>query len=155
MMAPEWSREERMRDTEEVALRILTAAIVIGSLTLIGAIPAAADRSALTFGSGASVQLADAGGSPADRDTYAQRARDEMQEWQHKLNDFSEKAEATGKEAGHAAQNDLNKAWTKAESASRELQTVAADGWERAKTSYEKATRELADAWEKIRSQNK
>jgi hypothetical protein len=155
MMAPEWSREERMRDTEEVALRILTAAIVIGSFTLIGALPAAADQSTLTFGSGTSVRLADTGGSPADRDTYAHRARDEMQEWQRKLHDFGEKAEATGKEASNAAQNDLNKAWTKAESASRELRIVGADGWERAKASYEKATRELADAWEKIRPQNK
>ena len=38
-----------------------------------------------------------------------------MQKWQRKLHDFSEKAEAAGKEAGNAAENDLNKAWTKAE----------------------------------------
>jgi len=37
-----------------------------------------------------------------------------MQEWQRKLHDFSEKAEAKGKEAANAAENDLNKAWTKA-----------------------------------------
>lgn len=104
-----------MRDTGEVVLKTLTAAIVTGSLTLIDALPATADRSTLTFGSGASVRLADAGGSSADRDTYAQRARDEMQKWQRKLHDFSEKAEAAGKEAGNAAENDLNKAWTKAE----------------------------------------
>jgi|HubBroStandDraft_3_1064219.scaffolds.fasta_scaffold22650_2 hypothetical protein len=136
-------------------MRILTASIVIGPLVLIGTLPAAAGQSTLALGSGTPVRLAAGGDSTADRDTYTQRARDEMQEWQRKLHDFSEKAAAKGKEAGNAAENDLNEAWTKAEAASRQLQTVGAEGWERAKTSFEKASHELAEAWHKIHPEDK
>ena len=136
-------------------MRILTASIVIGPLVLIGTLPAAAGQSTLPLGSGAPVQLAAGGDSTAERDTYTQKARAEMQEWQRKLHDFSEKAAAKGKEAGNAAENDLNEAWTKAEAASRQLQTVGAEGWERAKTSFEKASHELAEAWHKIHPEDK
>jgi len=136
-------------------MRILSAAMVIGPLVLIGALHAAAGQSTLALGSGAPIQLAAGGDSTADRDTYTQKARDEMQEWQRKLHDFSEKAEAKGKEAGDAAGNDLNKAWTKAKAASSRLQTVGAEGWESAKTSFEEASRELVDAWDKIRPEDK
>jgi hypothetical protein len=135
-------------------MRMLTASIVIGPLVLIGALPAAG-QSTLALGSGAPVQLAAGGDSTADRDTYTQKARDEMQEWQRKLHDFSEKAEAKGKEAGNAAENDLNKAWAQAEAASRKLQTVGAESWESAKTSFEEASRELADAWHKVHPEDK
>ncbi|MGC2201257.1 MAG: hypothetical protein WA633_14065 [Stellaceae bacterium] len=121
---------------------------------LIGGLPAAG-QSTLTLGSGAPVQLAAGGDSTADRDTYTQKARDEMQEWQRKLHDFSAKAEAKGQEAGNAAENDLNKAWAQAEAASRKLQTVGAESWESAKTSFEEASRELADAWHKIHPEDK
>lgn len=135
-------------------MRILTASIVIGPLMLIGALPAAG-QSTLALGSSAPVLLAAGNDTPADRDTYTQQALEEMQEWQRKLHDFSEKAEAKGKEAANAAENDLNKAWTKADAASSKLQTVGAESWESAKTSFEEASRELADAWHKIRSGDK
>jgi hypothetical protein len=136
-------------------MRMLTVSIVIGPLVLIGALSAAAGQSTLALGSGGPVQLAAGNDTPADRDTYTQQVRDKMQEWQRKLHDFSEKAEAKGKEAGDAAENDLNKAWTKAEAASGKLQTVGAESWESAKTSFEEAARELRDAWHKIRPQDK
>jgi len=131
-------------------MRILTASIVIGPLVLIGTLPAAAGQSTLALGSGTPVRLAAGGDSTADRDTYTQRARDEMQEWQRKLHDFSEKVVAKGKEAGNATENDLHEAWTKAEAASRQLQTVGAEGWESARSSLEKASHELAETWHKI-----
>ena len=131
-------------------MRILTASIVIGPLVLIGTLPAAAGQSTLALGSGTPVRLAAGGDSTADRDTYTQRARDEMQEWQRKLHDLSEKVVAKGKEAGNATENDLHEAWTKAEAASRQLQTVGAEGWESARSSFEKASHELAETWHKI-----
>jgi hypothetical protein len=131
-------------------MRILIASVVIGPLMLIGALPAAAGPSALPPDSGGSVRMAAAGDATADKDSYTQKAQDQMQEWQRKLHDFSVKAEAKGKEASAAAKNDLNQAWTKAEAASRKLQTVGAEGWESAKVSYEKASRELTDAWDKM-----
>jgi hypothetical protein len=136
-------------------MRILTASIVIGPLVLLGALPAAAGQSTLALGSGTPIRLAAGGDSTADRDTYTQKARAEMQEWQRKLHDFGEKAAAKGKEAGNAAENDLNEAWTKAEAASRQLQTVGAEGWESARTSFEKASHELAEAWHKIHPEEK
>ena len=76
-------------------MRMLTVSIVIGPLVLIGALPAAGQPT-LALGSGAPVQLTAGANSVADGDTYTQMARDEMQEWQRKLHDFSEKAAAKG-----------------------------------------------------------
>jgi hypothetical protein len=135
-------------------MRMLTVSIVIGPLVLIGALPAAG-QSTLALGSGAPAQLAAGADSAADRATYTQMVRDEMQEWQRKLHDFSEKAAAKGKQLDNAAENDLNKSWTKAKAASSRLQTVGAEGWESAKRSFEEASRELANAWDKIRPEDK
>jgi hypothetical protein len=135
---------------------MLAASILIGSLLLIGALPAAAGgQSTIPPSASAHVRLAANANATVDRDTYLQRARDEMQEWRRKLHDFSAKAEANGKEAGNAAETDLNKAWTKTEAASRRLQTVGAEGWQRAKTSFEKASHELAEAWHKLHPEDK
>jgi hypothetical protein len=142
-------------DAKEIAMRILTASIIIAPLLLMGALPAVADPSTQSSGSGAPVRLAAASDATADQDTYAQKARDDMQEWQRKLHDASEEAEAKGKEAGKTSETDLDKAWTKAEAASRQLQTAGTDGWHSAKTSYEKATRELAAAWDRARPQDR
>ena len=136
-------------------MKILIASILIGPLMLIGALPAVAGQSTHMLGSGAPIRLAASGVSKADRDTYIQKAQNEMLEWQRKLNDFSEKMAAKGQQASDAAEHDLNKAWTKADAASRELQTVGAEGWKSAQTSFEKATRELAETWDKTRSKDK
>jgi hypothetical protein len=132
-------------------MRIFTASIIIGSFMLIGALPAAAGQPTAVLGSTAPIRLAAAGDSSGVRDTYTQKVRAEMREWQRKLISFNEKAEAKGKEASTAAENDLHKAWTKADIASHELQTVGAEGWKSAKITFETASRRLADAWDKVR----
>src|SRR5579863_4418636 len=123
---------------------------------LIGTLPAAAGPSIspamsiqLTPGSYAGAH------ATADRDSYAQKARAELQEWQQKLHDFSEKAEAAGRKDTIAAEHDLNEAWKKTEAEARKLQTASAAEWESAKISYEKASRELADAWHRIAGASK
>lgn len=136
-------------------MRFFTASIAIASFMIIGALPAAAGQSAPLLGSSAPIRLAVNGNSTRDRDTYTQKARDKMREWQQKLINFSEKAEAKGKEASTAAENDLRKAWTKADAASRELQTVSGEGWNSAKTTFKSASRKLAQAWDKVRPQDK
>jgi hypothetical protein len=141
-----------MRDRKELAMRILITSIIIGPLLLIGALPATAGGSTA---SDTPVRLAAGSNSPADRDTYTHEAQHEMQEWQQKLHAFSVNAEAKGKEAGDTAENDLNTAWAAAESASRALEVASAEGWENAKISYKKASQELADAWDKVRPQDK
>jgi hypothetical protein len=129
-------------------MRGFTAAIVIGPLMLSGALASAAGQSS-SFNT--QNQLVASSDSTADRDTYTQRARGEMQEWQRKLHDFSEMAKANGQKAGKAAENGLTAAWAKTEAEARRLQSASADGWESAKSSYEKASHELADAWDKAR----
>ena len=133
-------------------MRILTAAIVIGPLMLIGALSALADPS---ISSGTPLRLA-AGGdttsddTTSDRQTYTQKAREDMQEWQRKLHDLGASAEAKGQEGGTAAERDLNEAWTRTEAASRQLQTVGDEGWESAKATYAKASHDLAEAWHRV-----
>jgi CRISPR/Cas system-associated protein Csm6 len=78
-----------------------------------------------------------------------------MQEWQQKLHDFSEKAEAKGQASTIAAEHDLNGAWTKTEAEADKLQTASAADWESAKISYEEASRDLAGTWDKIRPEDK
>jgi hypothetical protein len=132
-------------------MRLLVASIVIGPLMLIGALSEAAGQSSP---SGTQIQSPAGSNSTAGRDTYSQKVRDDMQEWQQKLHDFSERAKAKGQQAGNAAENELNAAWAKTQAEAHKLQAATAEAWESAKASYEKASRELADTWNKIRSQD-
>ncbi len=133
-------------------MRIILVSIVIGPLMLFGALPAVAGQSISSY---TRIQLAAGGDSTADRDTYTQKARDAMHEWQQKLHDFSEKAKAKGQEEGNAAENELKAAWTKAEAEQRKLETASAEGWESAKISFEKASHDLKEVWDKIRPDDK
>jgi hypothetical protein len=81
-------------------MKILAASIAIVSLLMIGAHPVMAGQLAFALGPSARVQLAAMSDSKFDRETYAQQARDEIQKWQRKLQDFDEKMQAKGKEAG-------------------------------------------------------
>ena len=136
-------------------MRIFTASMIIGSFMLIGALPAAADQSAPARGSIAAVRLAATDASSSARETYIQKARGEMLEWQHKLVSFNEKIEAKGKEATTAAEKDVHRAWAKADTAAHELETVGAEGWKSAKTTFETASHKLASAWDRVRPQDK
>lgn len=136
-------------------MRIFTASMIIGSFMLIGALPAAADQSVPVRGPAAPVRLAAVDASSGARETYIQKARGEMLEWQRKLISFNEKIEAKGKAASTAAEKDLHNAWTKADTASHELQTVGAEGWKSAQATFETASRKLASAWDRVRPQDK
>ncbi|MGA2128533.1 MAG: hypothetical protein ABSG76_20570 [Xanthobacteraceae bacterium] len=135
-------------------MRSLTAAIVIGALMLIGTLPAAAGQSTVALGWEAPVRLA-GGDLTAERETYNQVKRGEMRKWQHKIDDFNQKAEAAGGEPGSTVEGALTRAWTNAQVAAADLQTAGPESWESAKISFEKASRDLADIWSKIQPQNK
>lgn len=89
-----------------------------------------------------------------DRDTYRQKAHDDVRDWQHKLHDFDAKAKAEGNDADRTAKVDLNKAWDKTKIASRKLQTASAEGWNAAKAEYEKASQDMADTWHEIQAEH-
>ena len=133
-------------------MRISLVSIVIGPLMLFGALPAVAGQS-ISFDT--RINWQPAGDLRADRDTYTEKARDAMHEWQRKLHDFSEKAKAKGQEEGNAAENELKAAWTKAEAEQHKLETASAEGWESAKISFEKASHDLKEVWDKIRPDDK
>jgi hypothetical protein len=129
-------------------LRILPGLAVLGPLLLIGTLPAAGQSIQPTASS--TVAAAD---WKAERDTYLQKARDEVQEWQRKLHDLRE--ERRNSEANIKTRKHFNTAWTKVEEASRKLETAGAENWESAKVSFHKASQRLAAVWEKIKSQDK
>jgi hypothetical protein len=136
-------------------MRVFTTSIMIGSFILMGALPAAASQSSPVRRTTASVRFAAADASTDARETYIQKARGEILEWQRKLVSFNEKAEAKGKDATTAAEKELHKAWANAETASQELQTVGAEDWKSAKIAFESASHKLASAWDKVRIQDK
>jgi hypothetical protein len=138
-----------------VALRILPGLAVLGPLLLIGLIGAlpAAGQSIQPTQPAASSGVAAAADWKAERDTYLQKARDEVQEWQRRQHDFREKTRNS--EANIKTRKHFYTAWTEVENASRKLETVGAEDWESAKVSFHKASQRLAAVWEKIKSQDK
>jgi hypothetical protein len=72
-------------------MKALTASITIGSLLMIGAHPVLAGHLAFAIGPSAGAQLAAMSDSKIDKETYAQQARNEIRQWQRKLQDFDEK----------------------------------------------------------------
>jgi hypothetical protein len=137
-----------------VALRILPGLAFLGPLLLIGLIGTlpAAGQSIQPTQPTASSRVA-AADWRAERDTYVQKARDEVQEWQRKQHDFREKTRNS--EANIKTRKHFYTAWTEVEDASRKLETVGAEDWESAKVSFHKASQRLAVVWEKIKSQDK
>lgn len=136
-------------------MRIVIAAIVFAPLLLVGVLPAFAGQPASQSPAYASTDGVASTGTTTDRNTYTQRAQDEVQEWRRKLHDFSEQAKVKGQSARNASGNKLNEAWSKTKAASHKLRTASADSWEGAKTSFEKASHRLADAWHQIHPEEK
>ena len=131
-------------------MRIRPASTVAGSLLLVGLVGTlpAAGQSVQPTRSASSVQVALV--STADRDAYVTQVREEMRQWQLKLQDFSEKARTKATEESTAAQSEFNKAWAEADVASQKLETAGAADWESAKSSFKKASQKLAAVWQKI-----
>ena len=135
-------------------MRILIAPIVIGALVLAGTLPVAAQSKPATA-HGASIHLAATGDTAAERNSYTQKAQDEMRIWQQKLHDFGAKVQASATQSQTAASKDLDSAWTEAESASGRLETAGENDWDSAKSSFETASHKLALAWNKVNPENK
>jgi hypothetical protein len=135
-------------------MRIIATSTVAGSFLLIGLIgtlPAAA-QSNQPPQSATPSKIAAVADWKTERDTYVQKARDEVQAWQQKLHEIRDKAKNRNSEASNAAQNDFNTAWTETEDAFHKLETVGAEDWESAKMSFNKASQKLAAIWEKIKT---
>jgi hypothetical protein len=133
-------------------MRILLTSTVVGSFLLIGLIGvlSAAGQSIQPPQSAASSRMAAVADSKTERDTYVQKARDEVQAWQQKLHDLREKTKARNSQASSTTRKDLNAAWTEADDAFHKLETVGTQDWESAKMTFNKATLKLAAVWQTI-----
>jgi len=133
-------------------MRILPTATVVGSFLLIGSIGTlpAAGQSVQPPQSAASSRMAAVADWKTERDTYVQKARDEVQAWQQKLHDLREKTKTRNSEASITTQKDFNAAWTEADDALHKLETVGTEDWESAKMSFNKASLKLVATWQKI-----
>jgi hypothetical protein len=129
-------------------MKILCTLALLSVALPVSAYPALPSRSALPM------RLTAASDAVSDRDTYKQKAHDDVRDWQQKLHDFNTKAKTEGKDADRAAKADLNKAWDKTKIASRKLQTSSEEGWNAAKAEYEKASQDLTDSWHKIQAEH-
>jgi uncharacterized membrane protein len=130
--------------------KILVRSIVVASFALVGALPAAAGLA--PSAPSPAVQMAEAGPATADRASYAQKARADVQEWRVKLDRFGESAKTDSRAAWKTASEDLNTAWIKAKDASARLETASEAEWNSAKVSYKQASDELAAKWTKVRA---
>jgi hypothetical protein len=127
---------------------------IIATLALLSiALPAGA-HPILPYKSAVLTGLSVVSDTTTDRNTYDQKAHDDVREWKQRLRDFDATAKTEGKDADQTAKADLNKAWDKAEIASRKLKTSGEEGWNAAKAEYEKASQDLADAWHKVQAEH-
>ncbi len=135
-------------------MKIFIAPLVIGTLALVGASPAAA-QSKPTSDQGVSVGVATTRDSTAERSSYKQQAQDETRIWQQKLDDFDAKVKAKATEAQTSASKDLDDAWTQTKMASARLETAGEADWGSAKVSFQTASHKLAVAWQKVNPADK
>jgi hypothetical protein len=134
-------------------MKIFIAPLVIGTLALAGASPAAAQSKPLSD-QGVSVGVATRD-STAERSSYKQKAQDEIRIWQQKLDDFDAKMKAKATEAQTSASKDLDDAWTQTKMASARLETAGEADWVSAKVSFQTASHKLAVAWQKVNPADK
>jgi len=133
-------------------MRILIGPI-IATLALAGTLPAAAQTRPAP--DQAQVRVATTRDPAAERETFTQRARDEMGVWQQKFNDLSARVEARGTAAQARAMKAIDSAWADTKTASERLEAAGAEDWDGAKASYKKASHKLALAWQKIDPEKK
>jgi hypothetical protein len=140
-------------------MRIAIAPLLIGTLVLAGALPAAAQSKT---DKGTSVGAATTNDPAAERNSYTQQAHGEMDMWEQKLHDFNAKVETKATEAQTSGSKDLEGAWTETKTAWSQLVmvgenvgTAGPNDWDSAKASFKTASNKLAVAWNKINPTDK
>ena len=135
-------------------MRVFIAPLLLGTLALAGASPAAA-QSKPASNQGISVGVAPARDAAAERESYTQKAQGEVRIWQQKLHDFDAKAQVKATEAQASASKDLDRAWTETKTASARLETAGEKDWDSAKVEFKTASDKLAVSWHKVNPADK
>lgn len=135
-------------------MRIIIVPIVIGTFALAGVLPAAAQSKSISD-KGTSVGVATTRDPAVERNSYMQKAQDEVRVWERKLHDFDAKVQAGATDAKASASKDLNDAWAQTETASARLETAGEKDWDSAKASFQTASQKLAVAWQRVNPADK
>jgi hypothetical protein len=135
-------------------MRVFIAPLLLGTLALAGASPAAA-QSKPASNQGISVGVAPTRDAAAERESYTQKAQGEVRIWQQKLHDFDAKAQVKATEAQASASKDLDRAWTETKTASARLETAGDKDWDSAKVEFKTASDKLAVSWHKVNPADK
>jgi hypothetical protein len=130
-------------------MKLFIAPMMIGMLALAGASPAAA-QSKPGSDKGISVGAATTRNPAAERNSYTQKAQDEVRIWEQKLHDFDAKLQAKATAAKAGASKDLDDAWAQTKAAAARLETASEKDWDSAKASFRSASHKLAVAWHKL-----
>jgi hypothetical protein len=135
-------------------MRLFIAPIAIGMLAVAGASPAAAQSKPAT-NQGTSVGMSTTRDAAAERNSYTQRAQDEVRVWERKLHDFDGKAEVKATDAKASASKDIDDAWAQTKTAFASLETAGEKDWDNAKASFQTASDKLAVAWKRVNPADK
>ena len=81
------------------------------------------------------------------KDKYVAQAREQLEEWRHKLDALGDKANAQATTTSEQARSDVNAAWRRAQIEEKRLEGASEDGWARVKSSFERASDDLKDTW--------
>ena len=130
-------------------MRFFIAPIVIGTLALAAASPAAAQSKPVSD-QGVSVGTANSHDPAAERSSFTQTAQSDMKLWQQKLVDFDAKMQTKATDATTRASKELDDAWAETKSAFSQLEAAGEADWNSAKASFKTASAKLAVAWQKV-----
>ena len=133
------------RKLGNIATRTGLSVLLLTGLILALAAQAARQQSA------AGAPVTQANDAAAGRETFRARVRNELADWQIKMDAFEKRAGASGETHADKAEERLRKAWNRAEVEGGKVQTATAQDWDGVKASYQTASHKLAVAWGKVR----
>jgi sporulation protein YlmC with PRC-barrel domain/ElaB/YqjD/DUF883 family membrane-anchored ribosome-binding protein len=87
-----------------------------------------------------------------DMDEYLRQAKQEMQEWQNKVDAYAEKARRKGSEAAKEAKQSMEAGWSKVQEQWQRLENASQEAWEETRQGYENARDAFQKEWNKTTS---
>jgi anti-sigma-K factor RskA len=136
-------------------MNLFFAPMLIGTLVLAGASPAAAQPKPASD-QGTSVGMSTThDAAAAERSNYTLQAQSAVRIWQQRLHDFDAKVQVKATEAETNASMDLDSAWAETKTAFGRLETAGENDWDSAKAAFKMASDKLAVTWQKLNPADK
>jgi uncharacterized membrane protein len=128
--------------------------LVIGALTAAALLPLGHPLAAQTM-SADPRQSSQAPAAAPEQQSFRDKARDELHDWQRKIDDFNHRTETSGRAEAKEARASLDQAWSNVETQSRRLETASAADWNDSKIAYQRAVQDLSERWGKVTQSTK